>query len=301
MPTWFRPAGTGLLIQPLASTGDHMDDLTPNRELVPVPELPAAVTALANEYVRRFCVSMVVVTDVEVEGSPCAGVLCTICGVAGILTAWHVWDRLSRAKRLVLMLGPKEPYRIERAVLNVHAPAQLRAPELCGAMVPDLAFIPLSFRDKAVVEAKQKAFYSVDRRRNQQNFDLFGDAGFWVAVGTPVEMMRRESQAVGSLSYITDVEKKVERGEWDYLYVNLNLESNAPIPANLEGMSGGGLWRVRFTVTGDPRSYAIENPSQDIVLQGITFLQTELGGRQLIAHGPKSIYQRMPEVIGELR
>ncbi len=166
-------------------------------------------------------------------------------------------------------------------------------------MVPDIAFIPISFRDKAVVEAKQKAFYSVDRRRHQQDFDLFGDAGFWVAVGTPAEMMRPEAQAVGSLSYVTDVEKTAERDGWDYLHVNLNLESNVPIPANLEGMSEGGLWRVRFAVSGEPRSYAIENPSRDIVLQGITFLQTELGGRQLIAHGPKSIYQRIPEVIGE--
>ncbi len=278
-----------------------MDDPAPTRELIPVPELPAPLIALADEHVRRFCVSMVVVTDLEVDGSPCAGVFCTICGVAGILTAKHVWDRLSRAKTLVLMLGPKDPYRIERALLYVHAPAQSPAPELFEAMVPDVAFIPLTSRDKAVVEAKQKAFYSVDRRRNQSNFDLFGDAGFWIAVGTPVEMMRREDQAVGSLSYITDVEKRVDRADWDYLFVNLNLARGALIPHNLEGMSGGGLWRVRFTVTGEPKGYAIENPLRDIVLQGITFLQTELGGRQLIAHGPRSVYQRLPEVIGELR
>lgn len=275
-----------------------MEYLPSNRELVPVPELPTSITALAREHVRRFCVSMVVVDEVEVEGSPCAGVLCTVNGVTGILTAWHVWARLSRAKALVLMLGPKDPYRIERTLLHAYAPGQVQAPELCDAMVPDIAFIPLPHRDKTFIETKQKVFYSVDRRRNQQDFDLFGDAGFWVAVGTPVELMRRESQAVGSLSYITDLEKTVERDGWDYLYVNLNLESNVPMPANLEGMSGGGVWKVRFTVTGNPRTFAIENPSRDIVLQGVTFLQTALGGRQLIAHGPKSIYQRLPEIIG---
>lgn len=178
-----------------------MRDLPPNRELVPVPELPAAISALAIEHVRRFCVSKVVATDLEVEGAPCAGVLCTINGVAGILTAWHIWDRLSRARTLVLMLGPKNPYRIERSVLHAYASAQTRAPDLCEAMVPDIAFFPISSRDKAVVDAKQKAFYSIDRRRNEEEFDLFGDAGFWVAVGTPVEMMRRDAQAVGSLSY----------------------------------------------------------------------------------------------------
>ncbi len=61
----------------------------------------------------------------------------------------------------------------------------------------------------------------------------------------------------------------------------------------------GGVWRVIFSVTGEPGRFAIGDPSRDIVLQGITFLQTELAGRQLIAHGPKSIYERLPRLVEE--
>lgn len=99
-----------------------MQDLPPERELLPVPELPQAITAEAREHIRRHCVSMVVADQDESLGMSCAGVLCVIQGVAGLLTAWHVWDRLSRAQKLVLMLGPQHPYRIERTLLHAYAP-----------------------------------------------------------------------------------------------------------------------------------------------------------------------------------
>lgn len=270
-----------------------------SRTLVPVRELPAAITAEARDHIRRHCVSMVVADGEETDGMPCAGVLCVINGTAGILTAWHVWDRLSRAKKLVLMLGPKHPYRIARTLLSSYAPVRTVASELSDAAVPDIAFIPLPAEIKTAVEARHKVFYSVDRRMNDTGFDLYGDAGFWIAIGTPIEMMRRDAQAVGSLTYVTDVEKAIQRDGWDYLFVNLNLESNVPIPLNLQGMSGGGLWRVIFSVTGDSSRFSIGDPSRDIVLQGITFLQTELAGRQLIAHGPKSIYECFPRFLRE--
>jgi hypothetical protein len=278
-----------------------MDDQPSSRTLVPVPKLPAALTAEARNHIRRHCVSMVVADDDERAGMPCAGVLCVIDGTAGILTAWHVWDRLSRAQKLVLMLGPNHPYRIARSLLTAYAPDRALARELLDAAVPDIAFIPLPSEIKTAIEARHKVFYSVDRRVIDADFDLYGDAGFWVAIGTPVEMMRREAQAVGSLTYVTDVEKAIDREGWDYLYVNLNLESNVPIPSNLQGMSGGGLWRVIFSVTGEPGRFVIRDPSRDIVLQGITFLQTELAGRQLIAHGPKSIYARFLPFLQDAR
>lgn len=283
----------------LANTGKHMRDQPPSRTLVPIPELPASLTAEARDHIRRHCVSMVVADDDEIEGMPCAGVLCVIDGTAGILTAWHVWDSLSRAQKLVLMLGPTHPYRIARSLLTAYMPERSLAAELSNAAVPDIAFIPLPAENKTAIEARHKVFYSVDRRAAGAEFDLYGDAGFWVAIGTPVEMMRREAQAVGSLAYITDVEKAVEREGWDYLFVNLNLEGNVPIPTNLQGMSGGGVWRVIFSMTGEPGRFAISDPSRDIVLQGITFLQTALAGRQLIAHGPKSIYERLPRLVAD--
>jgi hypothetical protein len=169
-----------------------MEDLTSGRELVPVSNIPDHLTAEANQCIRRHCVSMVVADDNEKLGEPCAGVLCIIEGAAGVLTARHVWERLSRAQKLVLMLGPNQPYRIARSLLDASAPLRSQVQGLAGATVPDIAFIPLPTSIKASIEARHKVFYSLDRRRNEAAFDLYGDAGFWVAIGSPVEMMNRE-------------------------------------------------------------------------------------------------------------
>lgn len=271
-----------------------MQNLTSKRQLVPVPQIPKELTTDVNQHIRRHSVSMVVADEDETLGRPCGGVLCLIEGMAGVLTARHVWDDLRRAQKLILMLGPRHPYRIDRTLLHALVPDSSATPKFDDARTPDIAFIPLSSKHKASIEARQKVFYSIDRRRGDFAFDVYGDSGFWIAVGNPVEMMRREDRAVRSLSYITDVEKSVEYGQWDYLFVNLNLESNVPIPSNLQGMSGGGLWRARFNINADSKQFTIENPTQDILLQGIIFLQTALDGRQLIAHGPKSIYESLP-------
>lgn len=276
-----------------------MHDQPTNRTLVPTSELPESLITEAHEHIRRYCLSMVIADEDERKGIPCSGVLCVIRGIFGILTAHHVWSRLSQAQKLVLMLGPSHPYRIARHMLTGYAPGQAAEKELSTALAPDIAFIPLPAQIKTAIEARHKAFYSVDRRTTSTEFDLYSDAGFWVAIGTPLEIMRRGSGAVGSLAYVTDIEKVIKLEDWDYLYVNLNLESNIPIPANLEGMSGGGIWRVIFSVSSEPRGFSISDPNKDIVLQGITFFQTALRGRQLIAHGPKSIYELLPRFLEE--
>jgi len=245
---------------------------------------------------------MVVVENQESDGSPCSGVLCVIDGLAGILTARHVWERLSAAHKLVIMLGPKQPYRIETELLSSYAPLGINVGDMPSVRRPDIAFIPIPGDAKMSIEARNKAFYFVEKPSRESDLDLYGDTGFWLVIGTPVEMMKRPARSVSSLSYTTDVESVTEQDGWDYLYVNLNLQDNHQLPANLEGMSGGGVWRVRFTVSisNKPRQFYID-PQKDVLLQGVTFLQTKLDGRQLIAHGPKSIYERLPKFIKSQR
>lgn len=274
-----------------------MTDSTPTFERIPVPELPDTFLKEALSEIRQHSVSMIVADEDETKGVPCAGVFCTLGGLPGLLTARHVCDKLSRAKKLVLILGPHQPYRISSNLLQPYKPAASQIGEPFNADIPDIAFIPLSQEHKSAIEARRKVFYSIDRRSENPIFDIHGDAGFWVAIGSPNALMRRESRAIASLSYVTNVQKVLQHNDWDYLFVDLNLESNAPIPSNLEGMSGGGIWRVKFNATADRTKYWVENPSRDIILEGITFLQTDLSSRQLIAHGPTSIYHRLPQIV----
>ncbi len=260
--------------------------------------LPDEVLNGAIAHIRLYCVSMVIVNQDEIEGLTCSGVFCVINGIAGILTARHVWEALSASRKLVLMLGPKQPFRIDRSFLDAKSPFPHVTSEFSNANLPDIALIVLPESIKTSIESRNKAFYSIDRRAKSSEFSLYDELGFWIAVGCPKALMKVEDQAVRSLIYTTDIEKTVEHLGWDYLYVNINLESNVPIPPDLGGMSGGGIWRVRFYM-GEDKTIFIKDPSRDILLQGITILQTQLVGRQLVAHGPRSIYERMYEVFNQ--
>lgn len=270
---------------------------SPRIEFIPVPELPDYLTADVHREARLHSVSMVVARDDETRGAPCGGVFCTLNGLPGIITARHVWTEIHKAKTLVLMLGPNLVYRVATALLSVYAPETSMVAAPFNSSLPDIAFVPLSQVHRADIEARGKVFYSIDRRRSDPVFDLRTDDGFCIAVGCPDALMRRESRAVSPLTYITNIEKVIERDGWDYLFVNLNLESNAVIPKDLGGMSGGGVWRARFCVNSDRTKYWIENMSRDLILTGITFLQTSLPGRQLIAHGPTSIYDKLKDIV----
>ena len=267
---------------------------------VRIVDLPKSITAQASERIKCHCVSLIVANDDPSEGIPCSGVLCVVHGVPGLLTAWHVWDSLLKAKTLVMMLGPRHPYCIARSSLIAIAPDPTKKSDFSPTPVPDIAFIHIPSEAKTLIEAKNKVFYSIDRRRDNLDFDLYGSEGFWAATGTPVELMQRHPPLRTSLTrlvYWTDIEKVIEEDGWDYLRVNLNLDYNSIIPSNLQGMSGGGIWRIVFRATESPDAFSLADPSRDIMLQGITFAQTDLKGRQLIAHGPKSIYQRLYDMV----
>lgn len=261
-------------------------------------DIPNKIWDEAIATIRRYCVSLVIADEDETLGYPCSGVFCVLNNSPGILTARHVWNQLSKAKKLVLMIGAQQPYRIDRNMLNAWTPPPLKnEEELLEASVPDLAFILLSDGMKSDIESRNKVFFSIDKRMSDPSFGDPDDAGFWITIGCPSKLMKRESKSVSSMTYITNIGSRVEIEGWDYIFIDLNLEKNPNIPTDLGGMSGGGLWRVLLYMTDDGISFDLNNPLRSILLQGITFLQTDLKNRQLIAHGPKSIYETFPKWI----
>jgi len=94
----------------------------------------------------------------------------------------------------------------------------------------------------------------------------------------------------GSLLYDTTVEPRIELEGWDYITVNLNLPQNPALPQDYGGVSGGGIWRATFYMTEDEGTFLIENARRDIVLSGVAFYQTDSASRQIIGHGPRSLY-----------
>ena len=116
--------------------------------------------------------------------------------------------------------------------------------------------------------------------------------------GSPYEKVDFEQAKIPSFLYDTNASHATEHDGWDYFFVNLDIEANPEIPVDFGGVSGGGLWRAKYRVTANRDRFWIEDPGRDIVLVGVNFLQTALPGRQLVAHGPRSIYERVFNDMG---
>jgi len=159
-----------------------------------------------------------------------------------------------------------------------------------GAKGPDIAFIQVPLLAGNDIEAYGKVFYSIDRRRENADVASFTERGFWILTGSPQVLFNPSTGMVPSFLYDTFVNKYLSVGVWDYLFMNLSLNQNPEIPKAYGGMSGGGIWRAAFWMSPDQTEFSVEDEQRDILLSGVAFYQTGLHDRQIIGHGPKSLY-----------
>lgn len=261
---------------------------------IPIRDLPQELTLEVHQKIRLHGVTMVVPSGDGTEAVCCSGTFTQINGMAGILTARHVWDVIERAPSLALLAGG-QPYYVDPRVLRVFGPGYEDTLPEVDAAVPDIAFVRIPPFARGAIEAYGKVFYSIDLRRQDPEVEFFSERGFWVLAGSPQALFNAETRMAPSFLYDTTVDRRVEIGDWDYLFVNLNLEQNPGIPRTYGGMSGGGIWRVAFYLSAVETVFAVENPKRDIVLSGVAFYQTGAEGRQIIGHGPKSLYATLSD------
>lgn len=267
---------------------------------VPIRNLPEELTREVHQIIRLHSVTMVVSGVGGTKPFCVSGTLTRVAGMAGILTARHVWEQIERASTLTLLVGGL-PYDVDPQVLRAFGPRlENTLPGFPSARVPDLAFICIPPVYHLPIEAYGKVFYSIDLRRQNPEMDVFSELGFWILTGSPQVLFNTETGMAPSFLYDTTVEKmSVDSGDWDYLFVNLNLRKNPKIPRDYGGVSGGGIWRASFYMSEDQSALAIKNPSRDIVLSGVAFYQTNEERRQIIGHGPKSLYSTLYEHISD--
>lgn len=262
-----------------------------------IRDLPEQLTQEVNTHIRLFAVTMLIADNEDSAVMPCAGTLANIKGHKGIITARHVWEEMTKHKYLLIMLG-RVPHIVEVNLLNpVVSPIQSRN-EKISSDVPDLAFIMLPAPSINHIEAISKAFFSIDKRLDKESMEFFRNTvGYFALFGAPEELIDNQKKSVRSFIYSTYISEYFEYEGWDYQIMGINLDENPEIPKNCGGVSGGGIWKIKFLVNEDKTKFAIENPSEDIALVGVSFNQTDLKGRQIIGHGPDSIYQALYGLI----
>jgi len=270
-----------------------MDDLVGMN----IRDLPQQLTKEVNTYIRLFAVTMLIADNEESGEIPCSGTLVSIKGAKGVLTARHVWEEIAKHKYLLIMLG-RVPHVIEVTFLKaMTAPIQSRS-ENISTDIPDLAFVKLPGPSINHVEAISKAFFSIDKRLDQQSMEFIRNpVGYYALFGAPAELVDHQRKSIRSFAYSTYLSEYFQYEGWDYQIMGLDLDKNPEIPKDFVGMSGGGVWKIKFFLSEDKTRFAVENFTRDITLVGVNFNQTDLPGRQLIGHGPDSIYKRLYGLI----
>ena len=111
-------------------------------------------------------------------------------------------------------------------------------------------------------------------------------------VGLPVQMLGRAIVPIVTAVIPLVLEPLEPVNGFDRL--RMKPEGRHSYPPSYEGMSGGGVWAVTF---GQRDGLPVV---LDCRLTGVAYYQTDsigAGGRQIIGHGPKSIYERLlPEI-----
>lgn len=238
------------------------------------------------------------ISDSEDTGAiPCSGTLISVKGQKGILTARHVCEEIFKHKFLLIMIG-RIPHVVEVDNLRyIKSEVQTKCDKISSS-IPDLAFVRLPDPSINHLEATSKVFFSIDKRLDKEYMEFAANkVGYFVLFGAPDKLVDNQKRKIISFCYSTYISEYFEYDGWDYQIMGLDLDSNPEIPDNFVGMSGGGIWKIKFFVSEDKTKFTVENPTRDIIIVGVNFNQTDLPGRQIIGHAPKSIYQALFSII----
>lgn len=262
---------------------------------IPIRELPLDLTKNVNDHIRLFSVTMLMSDEDDSNAIPCAGSLSSIGETKGIITARHAWEEMIKHKYLFIMLG-KKPHVIGVELLDAFVPpdrVKIYA-KIAGidTDIPDIALIKLPSPSITHIEAVSKVFYSIDKRVDdgELNDFLTNPIGYYALFGAPFEWVDFDGKTVPSFIYNTYISEYIKIEDWDYQIMGLNLDENPNLPKSFEGVSGGGIWKIKFMVSEDQSTYFIQDLFNDVALCGVNFYQTAPKGRQIIGHGPFSIY-----------
>lgn len=269
------------------------------REIFRLGELPDKLFNDAASEVRRF--STVLAVGDKLAGS---GTFVRVNGIAGILTAQHVWEFvLSSGQSRVGLTIANHPHSFSIS-LDGFSPR-------CGATResdeygPDIQFLEIHQSDASTIEANSKLFFNLGREtatrlRKASDHEL----GFVAVSGCPDEFTTKFVDPASGLEcmqfkggFSTTVENYQERGRFDYFELPSRVGPVDGIPRSFGGVSGGGVWRIEMKKR--PGAAAETAIISDCILSGVAFYQSDpMGGKRYIrAHAQKTIYEYLPSIV----
>ena len=265
---------------------------------IQISQLPKEMLIDIRARIRLYSAAMLCYDSEDIEVVPCSGTLCKIGNSYGIITARHVWDNpnpqgdpgIKHHKNLKICVG-NGVYDLDTKWLSAICP-ETRGKKLKAA-IPDITFLRIPTEICSKFEAFNKIFYSIDNSIQRFQNELYNLDGVWFTFGNPKERINVEKAEAASVTYVTDLRDKYQESKWDYISLNVVAEEGE-MPANVAGMSGGGMWRAKFSMREDLKEFKLNA----VLFSGVNFYQTEFGKEyQILGHGPMSIYRNLYNLV----
>lgn len=269
-------------------------------------DLPTQLLKEVNIHIKLFSVTLVIFDNDPSDGTPCMGTLVNFNGKKGIVTVRHVWDNvnsgLENRNYLGITINPNGGiYRIKKDFLTIHRPKdELKSLNFEDLMVPDILFIEIPDYFVGTIKGSHKIFYPInitDINSRLERMNL--NEGFWISCGCPNKLFDKEKKIIPHMLYRTESKRTLQDDKWDLIELIFNHDGS--IPQNLGGLSGGGIWNVKFQIDVDEKrrtkGFFLDKDS-DIVFMGVNVYQTPVNNNfsTVIGHGPKSVYRNLFQI-----
>ncbi|PWJ89524.1 hypothetical protein C8D77_107168 [Mesorhizobium loti] len=263
-------------------------------ELVP-SDLSQSLASEIGQLVAAFSIGFAQASrssnqlDAHLRGS---GTLVQVRSTRAILTAHHVLDALPTSGELGLIMSPYVgAHTVEVEALQylkiARGTEDEQGPDLGAVILP--AVLPSSLTAK-------KSFANLDKHweRIASGQPELRD-GLWCLCGLQDALTRDFEPALGfkklkrfaGFCPIGQVNEAPPIENYDYLSFPIPHGPNSPMPGNIGGTSGGGLWQILLKQEADCRIRPV-----DCLLSGLAFYQgpIENGWSRVRCHGRKSVY-----------
>ncbi|HTQ32476.1 MAG TPA: hypothetical protein VMI53_14800, partial [Opitutaceae bacterium] len=228
-----------------------------------------------------------------------SGTLVTRDGRYGILTAYHCLHECNPEVKLGDASDQKLVFILRGSVQVVIGTDELIERELACPKAapwgPDLTFIEIPVGPRLSRFKAVGSFWSLDKNWAAVLGNFATPGTCMVCIGYPSVYQETEVKDghivknKGEIHAFLGFLKRgawQRRGAWDFAQISANYNSSPTLPANFEGVSGGGFWTIRFLKENGVIKIG------RICFMGVAFYQTPLknGKRRIRAHFVRSVY-----------
>ena len=230
-----------------------------------------------------------------------SGTLCDFGLVSGIVTCAHVLDRWRKIGRAGIATHSHNSQNRHFPIEQAHDDIVLINSGNRSKNGPDLGFLRLSSQVRDLVKSRSSFLNGNERSAHARSGEPNSNKQFDFVIGS-VEEFNTKERLDGELNFRTRTllnhgyaATMKTRGDYDYcIFQPGSPEPPLTLPASYGATSGGGLWRFYFSKSVDGSLSFVDRR-----FSGVAFYETGGTPREIVCHGPRSVFSSMRKKLQE--